>query len=393
MTETEYSARLLQDFIDMLRVIGSLKSRPIERALQEVPRHLFVDRMHPLGKQKSFIEIDPQRPTKRQLERIYSDDALLSHKNPPSSTSQPSLVVQMLETLRIHPGDRVLEIGAGTGWNAALMAYLAGPRGHVVTIDIQGHVAHAARRHLKRLAIENAMVVTGDGAKGYTKGAPYDRLITTVTCPEVFPTWWEQLAPGGVMLVTLSDLPGESWCLLVKLTKRKDHLSGEVVSLPGFMLFTGKHKVMPLWDQAKKRIDRFAGRRPAARERAFWAGIEEWRREWVRRDLAFFARLQGFDVVPLMRSGQGRDPIKGNFVLSTSDTEGTCLIDEQHLTAYGSTDCFHRFKKVKATWLSIGAPSRTQYRVEVWPDVAQRRRGKNTWNLCLGSMEFTFSLK
>jgi protein-L-isoaspartate(D-aspartate) O-methyltransferase len=279
--------------------------------------------MHPLGKRKSFIEVDPQRPTKRQLERIYSDDALLSHKNPPSSTSQPSLVVQMLEALRIRPGNRVLEIGAGTGWNAALMAHLAGPRGHVVTIEIQAHVARAARHHLKRLAIENATVVTGDGAKGYTKGAPYDRLITTVTCPEVFPSWWEQLA----------------------------------------------------------------------REWAFWAGIEEWRREWMRRDLAFFARLQGFDVAPLMRPGQGRDPIKGNFVLSTSGAEGTCLIGEQHLTAYGSTDCFHRFKKVKATWLSMGAPSRAQYRVEVWPKVAQRRREKNTWNLHLGAMEFTFSLK
>ena len=177
MTQTTYTEQLLHNFIDMLYATGNLKSQAIERALQSVPRHFFVDRMHPLGKTKRFIEVDPKGPTKPQLERIYSDEALVSHINPPSSTSQPSLVVHMLETLNVRPGHRVLEVGAGTGWNAALLAHLAKPNGQVVTMDIQADVTRRARRHLKRQGIENIRVITGDAARGYAKGAPQGNRI------------------------------------------------------------------------------------------------------------------------------------------------------------------------------------------------------------------------
>ena len=84
MAKTKDPDQLLHNFVDMLKATGSVKSKVIERALQSTPRHLFVDRMHPLGKRKRYIEVDPKRPTQRQLERIYSDEALLSRMNPPS---------------------------------------------------------------------------------------------------------------------------------------------------------------------------------------------------------------------------------------------------------------------------------------------------------------------
>jgi protein-L-isoaspartate(D-aspartate) O-methyltransferase len=383
MTEPTYTEQLLHNFIDMLNATGNLKSKAIERALRSTPRHLFVDRMHPLDKGKRFIEVDPKGPTKSQLERIYSDEALVSHRNPPSSTSQPGLVVHMLETLNARAGHRVLEVGAGTGWNAALLAHLVGPGGHVVTMDIQADVTGKARRHLKRQGVENVRVITGDAARGYAKGAPYDRLITTVTCPALFPAWWEQLALGGVMVLTLSDLPGEGSCLMVRLKKRKDHLSGEVVSLPGFMLFTGEHGITPQWDQAQKLVGEFARKRPTIKERTFWASIPGGMKNFARRDLVFFAQLQGFAVTPM------RDA----FVLTTHKGSGICVADEHHLTAHGGSECFDRFKKVQAKWLTLGAPSRQQYRVEVWPDTTRRRHGRNSWGLRIGGMEFIFSLK
>ena len=322
MSGTKNTDLLQRDFIDMLKATGSLKNRAIEHALQSTPRHLFVDRIHALGKQKGLIEVDPRCPTPDQLERIYSDEALLSHLNPPSSTSQPSLVVHMLDVLSVRAGHRVFEIGAGTGWNAALLAHLAGPDGHVVTMDIQSDVTRRARRHLKRQGTKNVSVITGDASKGYAKEAPFDRLITTVTCPTLFPAWWEQLAPKGIMVLTLNDFPGESQCLMLKLQKRKDHLSGKVISLPGFMLFTGKHGMTLQWDQARKLVKEFAGKRPAAKERASWADILDGRGSWtLRRDLAFFAQLQGLTVIPMQNA----------FVLTTHNRSNICIIHENHV--------------------------------------------------------------
>jgi len=383
MAETKHINLLLRNFVDMLKATGNVKSKVIERALQATPRHRFVDRMHPLGKRKRFIEVDPKHPTPRQLERIYSDEALLSRMNPPSSTSQPSLVVQMLEVLRVRPGHRVFEVGAGTGWNAALLGHLVGPEGQVVTMDIQAEVTRSARHHLRRQGVENVRVVTGDAARGYAQGAPYDRLITTVTCPAVFPAWWEQLAPGGVMVLTLSDLPGESQCLMSRLQKRKDHLRGEVVSLPGFMLFTGEHGITLQWGQAQKLVDEFAGKRPTVKERAFWASIPDGRKSFVRRDLVFFAQLQGLAVTPMREA----------FVLTTREGSDICIAGENHVIAHGGRACFDRFNGIQARWLALGSPSRQQYRVEVWPDTIRRRQRRNSWPLRIGSMEFLFSLK
>ena len=110
--------------------------------------------MHARSKNLRLINVNTSRPTRHQLERIYSDEPLLSHRDPPSSTSQPSLVMNMLETLDIRPKAQVLEIGAGTGWNAALMAHLVESSGSVVSIDNQPDVARSARRHIKRSGLK-----------------------------------------------------------------------------------------------------------------------------------------------------------------------------------------------------------------------------------------------
>ena len=159
----------LDHFVSMLKANQCLKSARLEHAVRAAPRQWFVDRMHTRSKHLRFINVNTSRPTRHQLERIYSDEALLSRRDPPSSTSQPSLVMDMLETLDIRPGARVLEIGAGTGWNAALMAHLVESSGSVVSIDNQPDVARSARRHIKRAGLKNVHVVTGDGANGYPK--------------------------------------------------------------------------------------------------------------------------------------------------------------------------------------------------------------------------------
>src|SRR5260221_1398136 len=120
-----------RDLLEVLSLGAVSLSPAVERALLAVPRHLFL----------------PGIP----LRDAYADIAIPTHWEdgvPVSSASQPAIVALMLEQLRVEPGMRVLEVGAGTGYNAALLAELAGPHGRVVTLDIDAEIVAEARAHL-----------------------------------------------------------------------------------------------------------------------------------------------------------------------------------------------------------------------------------------------------
>ena len=164
------AGELNDQFVDMLIASHSLRGKAIEGAFREVPRHHFVDQFYILGKKRRLIRIDRRGPTRAQLKRIFSDEALvtdLRRGTPTSSTSQPTLVAMMLVELQAAPGMKVLEIGAGTGWNAALIGHIVGPRGHVHSVDIQADIVLRARRHLQRLGTKNVTVVHGDGGNAH----------------------------------------------------------------------------------------------------------------------------------------------------------------------------------------------------------------------------------
>ncbi len=171
------------------RVVSATRVRDdrIAAALREVPRHLFL----------------PQLPP----EAAYRDEAIVTKRDdtglPISSSSQPAIMAIMLDQLALAPGLRVLEIGAGTGYNAALMQHIVGSSGVVVSIDIDSDVAGQAREHLTRAGYPDVTVVTADGAEGHREAAPYDRVIATVGVSDLASSWRDQIGPDGRIVVPL----------------------------------------------------------------------------------------------------------------------------------------------------------------------------------------------
>jgi protein-L-isoaspartate(D-aspartate) O-methyltransferase len=161
-------------------------SARVEAAMRAVARHRFV----------------PDAP----VEQAYANTAVITKRAPDgtdlSCASLPSLVAAMLDNLDVQPGHRVLEIGAGTGYNAALLARLTGPTGMVTTVDIDPEVTAQARQALDA-GYGSVEVITRDGALGASEHAPYDRLIVTVGAWDIPTTWWDQLVPGGRLVVPL----------------------------------------------------------------------------------------------------------------------------------------------------------------------------------------------
>ncbi|MFF7211591.1 methyltransferase domain-containing protein [Streptomyces sp. NPDC008238] len=184
---------------------GGPADRRWRAAFEEVPRHLFVPVYHRPRSDGGFTRLSAEDPDPRGRSRwlsgAYADVPLITlvrGGEPVSSSSQPSLMAAMLEALRVEDGQRVLEIGAGTGYNAALLAHRLGA-GAVTTVDLDAEITEGARAHLAA-AGRPVAVVTGDGALGCPQRAPYDRIVATCELPSVPEAWPRQCRPGGLIL-------------------------------------------------------------------------------------------------------------------------------------------------------------------------------------------------
>jgi protein-L-isoaspartate(D-aspartate) O-methyltransferase len=202
-----------------LRERRGLTDPRVAAVLGRVPRHVFVPGA--------------------DLSEAYADEAIVTRYRdgrPVSSASQPAIVAAMLEQLHPPEGGSVLEIGAGTGYNAALLSALVGASGRVVTIDIDPEVADQARSHLAEAGATNVEVICADGAQGWVERAPYDGIIVTAGASDLAPAWARQLAPGGRLVLPLS-IRGVQQC--VALTPADGHLRSVAVCGCGFMPLTG----------------------------------------------------------------------------------------------------------------------------------------------------------
>lgn len=199
----------------------------IADAMRAVPRHLFLPGLDPV--------------------LAYRDQAVTLRPNPNgplalSCASVPSMVALMLTQLDPQPGDRILEIGAGTGYNAALLAELVGPTGHVTTIDIDPGVALHARDCLDHAGYQHVTVMERDGTVGAPEDAPYDQIIATVGMWDLPRSWWRQLTPNGRVVMPLRWRGQTRTVALDRISDPPlgDRLVARSSELCGFIPFVGQ---------------------------------------------------------------------------------------------------------------------------------------------------------
>ncbi|WP_405853627.1 methyltransferase domain-containing protein [Streptomyces sp. NBC_00090] len=204
----EAGARARQALVREIEAYGELSDPAWRAAFAEVPRHLFVPWFYVSGTggyQRLWSgDPDPVR-RERWLRGAYADTAVATRVRDGelvSSASQPSLMALMLRALDVRDGDDVLEIGAGTGYHAALLCHRLGEE-HVTTVDLEEEIAESARTHLGAAGYRPA-VLAADGARGCPQRAPYDRIVATCAVPAVPYPWLAQCRPGALVLAPLS---------------------------------------------------------------------------------------------------------------------------------------------------------------------------------------------
>ncbi|GFO96625.1 protein-L-isoaspartate O-methyltransferase [groundwater metagenome] len=192
--------------IDELRHYG-ISGRVLD-AMRRVPRHLFVP--------------------EREQRNAYADYPLSIGWG--QTISAPHMVAIMCDLLDIQDGMRVLEIGAGSGYHAAVMAQLAGS-GHVYTVESIEGLAFFARENLKKAGISNVTVIVEDGSLGLPGFAPYDCISVACAAPEIPEALTEQLKPGGKLVIPVGRYIQELY-LVTKINGLKKEAKGGVVFVP-----------------------------------------------------------------------------------------------------------------------------------------------------------------
>jgi protein-L-isoaspartate O-methyltransferase len=241
---------LRQGMVEGLARRGELDER-WRGAFLEVPRHAFIPELvwrhdREMGGYCDLVPVrrcdDPQywlaaayanAPVNTQVDDGHPIGEGGRGRELTSSASMPAVVAQMLAALQVEWGMRVLEIGTGTGYNAALLAHRLGAH-NVVSVEIDSAVADHARHALLAAGYGAVRVITGDGAQGYAPGAPYDRVISTAAAAAVPYAWVAQTRPGGRVLTPWGTAfyPGG----LLALTVHPDTTAtGRIVGPASFM--------------------------------------------------------------------------------------------------------------------------------------------------------------
>ncbi|GAA0612168.1 methyltransferase domain-containing protein [Streptomyces crystallinus] len=215
--------------------------------------------------------IDRTTEPERWLEAVYTprialitqiEDGKISPQDGPtrsnaftSSISCAAVVVQMLHHLDPQPGENVLEIGTGTGYNAALLAARVGAD-HLTTVEVDPVTAERARTALHSRGVPVPTVVVADGENGYGPRAPYDRLISTACVRQIPPAWLEQMRPGGTILTPLATPFGDD-ALALLVADRQGHARGRLVAAVNFMRVRSQRERRPWRDLGWPRLTDF----------------------------------------------------------------------------------------------------------------------------------------
>lgn len=221
MNQEELARQFNHNMVDLLLQGGQIRSPTIEKAFRVVLRHELL-------------------PPDVNVAEIYQDktivlkeataDAALPPGTPLSSSTMPGLLASILEASEIQPGMRVLQIGTGPGYLAALIGHLVTDSGTVTTIEIDNDIAEKARVRLSALGYRNIHCVVADGYLGYPPMAPYHRIIVTASCADVPQLWIGQLEQTGLLILPFSLSQRASLYPMIAFEREEERLIGRVAS-------------------------------------------------------------------------------------------------------------------------------------------------------------------
>ncbi|WP_241255863.1 rRNA adenine N-6-methyltransferase family protein [Candidatus Protofrankia californiensis] len=300
------------------------------------------------------------------LKLVNSDDSIVTQADdgtdeyngkgiiPTSSSSAPRVMSRMLDLLDVREGMDVLEIGAGTGYNAAVLAERAAP-GRVTTVEVDPVIAEHARQALRRTG-HPVTVVTGDGVLGYPDGAPYDRMMATASALQIPYAWVEQTRPGGRIVLPLVSGFFECQAFLCLTVDGDGTAQGRFHDVAGFMRLRNQRDDAALWgdneDDARITTTRLYPRAPFTE---FEAGF------------ALGLMLPGW-VAGQREACDGTEILRVSHFASGSWASFSSGTDEHEVRQYGPRRLWDELEAAYDRWLRAGRPDHTRFGATITPE-------------------------
>lgn len=335
-----------------------------QELFRSVPREFFIPdavEASPMGEEPSYW-VDRTEDPDRWRAAVYADTTLLSQVAdgavelsedtvrtgaPSSSSTAPSLVGEFLALLDPRPGDRVLEVGTGTGWTAGLLSERLGPE-NVTSVEVDERVSKSAAYHLEAAGYRPNLVV-GDGLAGFPERAPYDRVHVTCAVREVPFAWVEQTRPGGVIVAPWSPVQVRGHKLRLRATG--DRAIGRLHGGTAFMTARSQRPGHPSPQgeprESETRLD------PMVVTSA-GPGLE----------MVVAALLPGV-VVNGIGEGDDRvglhDPVTGAYALAIRPEDGGAA----EVTQYGPRDLWSEMEAAYLAWVGLGEPELERFGLTV----------------------------
>lgn len=366
-----------------------------EKAFLETPRHAFVSRYREWGT-RVWHEINPGN-LNEHLAMLYASRVLIifgeNDEDIPSTISEPIFVLRMLDMLRLEPGHRVFELGAGSGWNAALMGSIVGPGGHVFSLEIIPELAQRASKTIKTLGIETVSIIEADGGDGYAPGAPYDRATFTAGTYDLPRAFHEQIKQDGLLLVVIKSEGGGDTLFILR--KVGDHFESMDSMQCGFVSMAGKYRVDGCDPIELETISEWEALKHQELSRTpFWWGGKgkdsfAWRTLGIRSFLGITEPLyQAFKT----RKTKEMPYEEHYFGLWDKSGSSLVLAKDDCLISYGNIGARERLIQDIEHWVHLGMPTPSSLALRIYPIDFSLAAGTNQWLVKRAESQFLWSL-
>lgn len=348
---------------------GALRDAAITAAFESVPRQVFLPGVAP--------------------EEAYQDRAVITKRDTTgaaiSSASQPTMMAEMLAQLELAPGMNVLEIGAGTGYNAALMQVLVGANGRITSLELDADVAEQAQENLYKAGFTQVSVVVADGVAGYAPRAAYDRIVSTAAVWDVPPAWTRQIKPRGRLVVPIQIHAAQVSASLIPQSDGSLYSEHNVPCR--FVLMRGSGAVpalvrqvgsaLSLWSleaasldtarlgQLLSQDDEVNHFSEALTAEQMWSGLMQYTMLNAPPDVQLATYF-----IPEGQQAYGMDAGSGYAIFSPASA---CLIPYQgggEAYCFAGSDAFLTAQTLLDEWASIGRPGAERLRLRLQPKAA-----------------------